>query len=61
MSDFSYQTVKQDWGVDELVIRLQHLRVQSMEIRQRLDQSPSYRTPTILLYDYSPRALATAR
>jgi len=61
MSDFSYQTAKPDWSVDELVTKLRHLRVQSLETRQRLDQSPSYRTPTILLYDYSPRALATAR
>ncbi|HEY8096024.1 MAG TPA: serine O-acetyltransferase EpsC [Methylobacter sp.] len=36
MSDYS----KQDWGVDELVIRLRHLRVQSLETRQRRDKPP---------------------
>ncbi|MGZ8180471.1 MAG: serine O-acetyltransferase EpsC [Methylobacter sp.] len=36
MSDY----VKQDWGVDELVIRLRHLRLQSLETRQRRDKPP---------------------
>ncbi len=36
MSDYA----KQDWGVDELVIRLRHLRVQSLESRQRRDKPP---------------------
>ncbi|MDP1772236.1 MAG: serine O-acetyltransferase EpsC [Methylobacter sp.] len=36
MSDY----VKQDWGVDELVIRLRHLRIQSLETRQRRDKPP---------------------
>jgi len=40
MSDFSYQNAKPDWGVDELVIRLQHLRVLSLETRQRRDRPP---------------------
>jgi len=40
MSDFSHQHVKQDWGVDELVIRLRHLRLQSLETRQRRDKPP---------------------
>lgn len=40
MSDFSYQNVKQDWGVDELVSRLRHLRVQSLETRHRRDKPP---------------------
>ncbi|MGZ5575753.1 MAG: serine O-acetyltransferase EpsC [Methylobacter sp.] len=40
MSDFSYQHVKQDWGVDELVTKLRHLRVQSLETRQRRDKPP---------------------
>ena len=31
MSDLSYQNARQDWGVDELVIKLRHLRVQSLE------------------------------
>lgn len=40
MSDFSYQTIKPDWGVDELVTRLRRLRVQSLETRQRRDKPP---------------------
>jgi serine O-acetyltransferase len=40
MSDFSYQTIKPDWGVDELVAKLRHLRVQSLETRQRRDKPP---------------------
>ncbi|MGZ4956429.1 MAG: serine O-acetyltransferase EpsC [Methylobacter sp.] len=40
MSDFSYQTIKPDWGVDELVTKLRHLRVQSLETRQRRDKPP---------------------
>ncbi|MGZ8220300.1 serine O-acetyltransferase EpsC [Methylobacter tundripaludum] len=40
MSDFSYQHARQDWGVDELVIRLRHLRLQSLETRQRRDKPP---------------------
>jgi len=40
MSEFSYQTIKPDWGVDELVTRLRHLRVQSLETRQRRDKPP---------------------
>ena len=40
MSDFSYPNVKQDWGVDELVVRLRHLRVQSLETRHRRDKPP---------------------
>jgi serine O-acetyltransferase len=40
MSEFSYQTIKPDWGVDELVTRLRHLRVQSLETRQRRDRPP---------------------
>ncbi|MCK9394536.1 MAG: serine acetyltransferase [Methylobacter sp.] len=31
---------KQDWGVDELVTRLRHLRLQSLESRQRCDRPP---------------------
>jgi len=40
MSDFFSQSTKQDWGVDELVIRLRHLRVQSLETRHRRDKPP---------------------
>jgi serine O-acetyltransferase len=40
MSEFNYQTIKPDWGVDELVTRLRHLRVQSLETRQRRDKPP---------------------
>ncbi|MGZ4995199.1 MAG: serine O-acetyltransferase EpsC [Methylobacter sp.] len=40
MNDFSYQHVKQDWGVDELVAKLRQLRVQSLETRQRRDTPP---------------------
>lgn len=40
MSDLSYQNARQDWGVDELVIKLRHLRVQSLETRQRRDKPP---------------------
>lgn len=40
MNDSSYQNTKQDWGVDELVIRLRHLRVQSLETRHRRDKPP---------------------
>ncbi|TAN64685.1 MAG: serine acetyltransferase [Methylobacter sp.] len=40
MNDSSYQAVKQDWGVDELVVRLRHLRVQSLETRHRRDKPP---------------------
>jgi serine O-acetyltransferase len=40
MSEFSYQTIKPDWGVDDLVTKLRHLRVQSLETRQRRDKPP---------------------
>ena len=40
MNDVSYQNVKQDWGVDELVAKLRQLRVQSLETRQRRDKPP---------------------
>lgn len=40
MNDSNYQNTKQDWGVDELVIRLRHLRVQSLETRHRRDKPP---------------------
>jgi serine O-acetyltransferase len=40
MSDSLYQNAKQDWGVDELVIRLRHLRLQSLETRHRRDKPP---------------------
>jgi serine O-acetyltransferase len=40
MSDFSYQNVKQDWGVDELVAKLRHIRVHALETRQRRDKPP---------------------
>ncbi len=40
MNDLSYQAVKQDWGVDELVVRLRELRVQSLETRHRRDRPP---------------------
>jgi len=40
MSDFFSQNTKQDWGVDELVIGLRHLRVQSLETRHRRDKPP---------------------
>lgn len=36
MSDYA----KHDWGVDELVTRLRHLRLQSLESRQRCDRPP---------------------
>lgn len=40
MNDVSYQTVKHDWGVDELVIKLRELREQSLETRRRSDRPP---------------------
>jgi serine O-acetyltransferase len=40
MNDVSYRHVKPDWGVDELVIKLRYLRVQSLETRQRSDKPP---------------------
>lgn len=40
MNSYRHQNIKQDWGVDELVIRLRHLRVQSLETRQRRDRPP---------------------
>ncbi|TAK64969.1 serine O-acetyltransferase EpsC [Methylobacter sp.] len=40
MNDSSYQNSKQDWGIDELVIRLRQLRVQSLETRHRRDKPP---------------------
>ena len=40
MNGSSYQSIKQDWGVDELVTKLRHLRVQSLEIRHRLERPP---------------------
>lgn len=40
MNDPIYQNAKQDWGVDELVIKLRHLRVQSLENRHRRDRPP---------------------
>ncbi len=40
MNDPGYQNIKQDWGVDELVTKLRHLRVQSLETRQRRDKPP---------------------
>lgn len=40
MNDVSYQTVKQDWGVEELVIQLRELREQSLETRHRRDRPP---------------------
>jgi len=40
MNDPGYQNIKQDWGVDELVTKLRHLRVQSLENRHRRDRPP---------------------
>ena len=40
MSDSGYQNVKYDWGVDELVVKLRDLRVQSLETRQRRNRPP---------------------
>ncbi len=40
MNDPGYQNIKQDWGVDELVTKLRHLRVQSLESRHRRDRPP---------------------
>ena len=40
MNDAGYQNIKQDWGVDELVTKLRHLRVQSLEPRHRRDRPP---------------------
>ncbi len=40
MNNFSFQTTKQDFGIDELVIKLRQLREQSLDIRQRRDSPP---------------------
>ncbi len=40
MNDPVYQNIKQDWGIDELVTKLRHLRVQSLETRHRRDRPP---------------------
>jgi serine O-acetyltransferase len=40
MNDSSYQTVKHDWGVEELVIKLRELREHSLETRRRRDRPP---------------------
>jgi serine O-acetyltransferase len=40
MNDVSYQSVKHDWGVEELVIKLRELREQSLETRHRRDRPP---------------------
>ncbi len=40
MNAAGYPSIKQDWGVDELVAKLRKLRVQSLETRHRLDRPP---------------------
>ena len=40
MNDSSYQHVKHDWGIEELVIKLRQLREQSLESRRRRDRPP---------------------
>lgn len=40
MNAAGYPSIKQDWGVDELVTKLRKLRVQSLETRHRLDRPP---------------------
>jgi len=40
MSNLSFQIINQDFGIDELVIKLRLLREQSLEIRQRRDSPP---------------------
>jgi serine O-acetyltransferase (EC 2.3.1.30) len=40
MNGPGYQDIKQDWGIDELVTKLRHLRVQSLETRHRRDRPP---------------------
>lgn len=40
MNAAGYPSIKQDWGVDELVTKLRQLRVQSLETRHRLDRPP---------------------
>ncbi len=40
MNAVGYPSIKQDWGVDELVAKLRQLRVQSLETRHRLDRPP---------------------
>ncbi|WP_031437471.1 serine O-acetyltransferase EpsC [Methylobacter tundripaludum] len=40
MNSPGYQDIKQDWGIDELVTKLRHLRVQSLETRHRRDRPP---------------------
>ncbi|MFA5016937.1 MAG: serine O-acetyltransferase EpsC [Methylobacter sp.] len=40
MNSPGYQNIKQDWGIDELVTKLRHLRVQSLETRHRRDRPP---------------------
>ena len=40
MNNFSFQTIKQDFGIDELVSQLRELREQSLDIRQRRDSPP---------------------
>ncbi|MFA6163762.1 MAG: serine O-acetyltransferase EpsC [Methylobacter sp.] len=40
MNDVFHLNGKYDWGIDELVAELRHLRVQSLETRQRRDKPP---------------------
>jgi len=40
MNEISHLQTKQDWGIDELVKKLRDLRVQSLEVRRRLDKPP---------------------
>ena len=40
MNDSIQLSGKDDWGIDELVAKLRHLRVESLEIRHRRDKPP---------------------
>jgi serine O-acetyltransferase len=40
MNNFSYQAIKQEFGIDELVNKLRELREQSIETRRRRDSPP---------------------
>ncbi|MDD2659170.1 MAG: serine acetyltransferase [Methylococcales bacterium] len=44
MSDTTHLKGKYDWGIDEVVAQLRHLRVQSLEVRNRRDNPPKLPT-----------------
>ena len=40
MNDASHLSTRYDWGIDELVVQLRDLRIQSLETRSRRDKPP---------------------